>query len=484
MGKKRRLKGAETPVLGSHLRSLGWLVAFVLLASAAFALYRLAAREAPDVPDADRSLMEPQVAEKIQRHREVVRASPDSAEAWETLGIVFQAHGLTEEASRCYRRALELDPDEFRPQYLLVHALRGFDREAALAESARAIELGRDYAPIYVVRGEMIEDKNELDEAKALYRKGLELDPENALALFGLGRIAMGEDDVEAARLHLERARELSPEAGSVHALLARLYRRLGENDKAADEAQRASLAKEPIGVQDPIHFRMTQESVTSTAELERARAAEKAEDYAAAERIYRDLVALRPEDADIRAGLGDALARQERREEATQHYRAALQIEPEQAGALYGLATVLSLEGSYDEAVSYFRKSLAARPAHVPSLSNLAGVLAFQGHTEEAFTLYEKALELEPENVPTHRGLADLYFRQKSYPEAARHYLKVLEAKPDLGAVHLQLGASLAMSREYRDAWSHLSRARELGETVPPELFADVERRLAPSER
>ncbi len=315
----------------------------------------------------------------------------------------------------------------------------------------------------------MVEDNNELEEAKALYRKGLELDPDNALALFSLGRIAMGEDDLEAARLHLERARDLSPQAGSVHALLARLYRRLGESDKAAEEAQRASLAKEPIGVQDPIHFRMTQESVASTAELKRARAAEEAGDYATAERIYRDLVALRPEDADLRAGLGDSLARQNRRGEAKEHYRVALELQPDQAAALYGLAMILTLEGNYDEAVSLYRKSLDVRPDHAASLNNLASVLAFQGKSDEALSLYEKALTLDPENVASHRGLGDLYFREKKYEEAARHYRKVLDTKPDLGAVHLQLGTSLAMSRSYLDARSHLTRARELRRNRSP---------------
>jgi tetratricopeptide (TPR) repeat protein len=483
MATKRRPK-SETSPAPSYFRSLGWFLAFVLVASAAFALYRFAAQQAPEVPDADRSVMEPQVAQKIQAHREAVFASPDSAEAWEKLGVVFQAHGLTEEASRCYRKALELAPGEFRAQYLLVHALRAFDREKALAESARALELGRDYAPIYVIRGELVEDQGDLGEAKALYEKALELDSDNAMALVGLGRIEMGEDQLDEARHHLERARDANPEAGSVRALLARLYRRIGEEAKAAEEAQRASLAKEPVGIEDPIHFRMTQESVASTAQLRRAQAAEKAGDYGSAEKIFRDLVSLRPDDADLRAGLGDALARQERRAEAKEQYLAAIELSSDQAGALYGLATLLSLEGQYEEAVAYYRRSVAARPDHVASLTNLASLLAFQGQTEEALNLFGKALELDPDSVSTHRALADLYFRQKDWAKAIRHYEKVLEEKSDLGAVEAQLGACLAMSGRFPDAWSHFSRARELGAPVPPDLFAEVERRVKAGER
>jgi tetratricopeptide (TPR) repeat protein len=304
------------------------------------------------------------------------------------------------------------------------------------------------------------------------------------MALVGLGRIEMGEDQLDEARHHLERARDANPEAGSVRALLARLYRRIGEEAKAAEEAQRASLAKEPVGIEDPIHFRMTQESVASTAQLRRAQAAEKAGDYGSAEKIFRDLVSLRPDDADLRAGLGDALARQERRAEAKEQYLAAIELSSDQAGALYGLATLLSLEGQYEEAVAYYRRSVAARPDHVASLTNLASLLAFQGQTEEALNLFGKALELDPDSVSTHRALADLYFRQKDWAKAIRHYEKVLEEKSDLGAVHAQLGACLAMSRRYQEAGSHFSRARELGAPVPPDLFAEVERRVKAGER
>jgi tetratricopeptide (TPR) repeat protein len=300
------------------------------------------------------------------------------------------------------------------------------------------------------------------------------------MALVGLGRIAMAEDDVDEARKHLERARDLNPEVGSVRALLARLYRRTGDAEKAAEEASHASLAKDSVGIEDPIHFRMTQESVASTAQLRRARAAEEASDYVGAEKIYRELAALRPEDADIRAGLGDALARQNKREEAKEHYHATLALKPDHAGALYGLGTVLSVEGKYDEAMGLYEKSLEQRPDHVPSITNLASLRAFRGDSSEALALYRKALELEPESIPAHRGLADLYFRERNYQEAAPYYRKVLEAKPDEGALHLKLAVCLAMTGNPREASSRLLRARDLGETIPPELLSEVERQIS----
>ena len=443
---------------------------------AAVALYLFAAFEAPDVPDADRSRMEPQVAAKIQNHRERVLEEPNSHGAWGELGVVFQAHGLDVQAAACYQEALELAPSSFRWHYLLVHALRAFDHDAAVEASARALAVRADYPALLVVRAELLEEVEELEEEVApLYEKALSLEPTSASAELGLGRLAMRDGDLEAARSHLERAVQLSPDAGAVHATLARLYRRLGENDKAIKEGRRASLSREPVAILDEIHYRMTQEAISSTAELLRARDLEDAGEFVRAEAIYRNLVALRPDDADMKVRLGGALSRQDRHAEATEHYRAALAIKPDEGGAHFGLGAALSLEGNYDDAVRHFQKSLAARADHVPTLVALANILAFRGRVDEALIRYQEALELEPDRVATHRSLAEFLLRQARYHEAAGHYRKVLEIEPDVGVVHLQLGACLAMTEEYDEAWSHLERARELGQTIPEAVRSKV---------
>ena len=458
------------PVSRKHISIL------VTAGLAVLALYLFVAQEAPDIPDADRSRMEPQIAAKIQDHRERVLEEPASHGAWGELAVVFQAHGLNLQAAACYQEALELAPSAFRWHYLLVHALRTFDRDAALEASARALAVRSDYTALLVVHAELLEEAEDLEEVAPLYEKALSLEPTSASAELGLGRLAMTRGDLESAQWHLERAVQLSPDAGAVHATLARLYRRLGENEKAIEEARRASLSREPVGIVDPIHYRMTQEAISSTAQLLRARDLEDDADFVAAEAIYRSLVALRPDDADMKVRLGDVLSRLDRHPEAKEHYRAALTIKPEDARAHFGLGAAMSLEGNFDDAARHFQESLRARSDHVPTLVALASILGFRGRVDEALEHYNEALEWEPYSVATHRSLAEFLLRQKRYDEAAGHYRKVLEIEPDVGVVHLQLGACLAMTEEYEQAWSHLERARELGQTIPEAVRQKVE--------
>ncbi len=434
------------------------------------------ALEPLDIPDPDRSIMEPQVAAKIENYREEVRQAPRSHEAWGDLGVVLHAHGLEPEATLCYQKAIELAPEDFRWHYLLVQAYLAYDRDLALEASVSALEVRSDYPALLITRAELLEERDLTLGVAELYTRALELDPNSPSAELALGRVAIRAEDYETARFHLERAAELSPDAGAVHAALARLYRRLGDNDKAAQEAQRVRVSTRTVPIRDPLRSRMRQESVSSTAMLNRARNLVDQGDLSSAEAIYRDMVSLRPDDAAMNVRLGDVLSRQNRRSEAKEFYRAALAIKDSDAAAHFGLGAALSYEGAYEEALSHFDKSLIERSDLVAAIVGSAGALAFLGRNVDASARYANALELEPDNVSARRAFAEFLFQQQRYAEAADQFRRVLTIDAELGIVHLQLGASLAATGAYEDAHSHLERARELGQNVP----AAVEQRVA----
>jgi tetratricopeptide (TPR) repeat protein len=421
--------------------------------------------------------MEPQVASKVSAARERVLAAPGSHDAWGYFGMVLQAHRLEDDAVVCYRRAIGLAPSEAKWHYLLAHALRDKDPEEALEEAASASRLLPDYAPAYVLRGQLLEASNDVDGALEQYRKAVELDSENTLGEFGVGRILLAKGEAEEALAHLLRARDLSPDSPAIRGSLAQTYRRLGDLDSALRENRLASELSEVIAIHDPIHYAMRKESVSSTAQLERAMDAAQAGDFQTAEALYADLAQLRPEDANIRSRYGDVLARQAKLQPAKVQYEAAIQFSPALASAHYGLGNMLNFEGDYEGAARHYRLALEERPEHLQTLSNLAGILAFRGELEEAAALSRKALELDPKAFSPNFHLGRILLQQSRFREAVPFLEAAVEARNDSGPAHLQLGIALGMAGEPESAWEHVRRASELGETIPPSLREGLQR-------
>jgi len=452
-------------------------VAGVLVVSLAL-LYGLQNAEG-QAPDPDRSSMEPQVAAKIEESREALLAAPESPEAWGRFGMVLHAHRLEQDAAVCYERAAELSPSEFRWPYLLAHALRDTDSEAALAAADAASRLKPDYASTYVLRGQLLETANRQGEALSLYRKALEAEPENAMAEFGVGRLLLAEGNAEEALTHLLRARDSSPDAGAIRGALAQAYRQRGDREAALRENRLASQLTEPIVIHDPVHYAMRKESVSSVALLERAIEADRARDFATAENLFQQLVELRPDDANIRSRFGDTLARQSKIHPAKEQYERALGIQSELAPAHYGLGNMLNFEGDYEGAVREYRAALETRPDHVSTLVNLASILAFQGDLEEAEELFRKALEVEPNAFAPSFALGRVLAQQGRYKEAIPLLTAAAAARPESGPAHLQLGIALVATGDYASAWKHVERAQELGEKIPSNMVEELRQRV-----
>ncbi len=71
-------------------------------------------------------------------------------------------------------------------------------------------------------------ERGELDVAERLFGQVAEVDPRNAIAAVGMGRVAAGRDDAEGARAWFQRALEIDPDEAAARRLLAALEREVG----------------------------------------------------------------------------------------------------------------------------------------------------------------------------------------------------------------------------------------------------------------
>jgi Flp pilus assembly protein TadD len=122
--------------------------------------------------------------------RTIVAAAPADWRAWSNLGNALAAQGRWDEAAEAIEKALGFNPSE-RPLWrnlagALTSADRHLDALRVTQDWARAIGPSAEQA---ILRGGNLVALQRLEEAEQAYREALELAPENAEALQGLGYV-------------------------------------------------------------------------------------------------------------------------------------------------------------------------------------------------------------------------------------------------------------------------------------------------------
>ena len=425
------------PAPGSlRVRILG--LGFALAASLAFG-------QEPDLPLVDSGNMEPQVRELLDRAAGEIQARPENATAWLDYAETLHAHGLVAEAARCYREALDRlpagDVTRLSARYLLAHATRGADPEAAAETLAAAVAEHPGYPPSLVFLGELREELGNRAGAEDAYRQALALDPQSSLTLFRVGSVELANGNAEAAAALLEGALALAPDAAAVRSALVRAWSAAGDRDRAREVAD-AGSGRSGGGlpaIEDPIHFRMRERDISSPRLLEQARSFRSASRLGEAESLYRDLTRIRPRDADVLAELGAVLDERGRPAEAEPLYRDAVALEPGQPLARFGLGVLRAREGDLPAAEYEFRRSLEALPDEPRTHAALGDVLLRQRRFDAALAAFERAAGLDPEDGPS----------------------RVLAA------------VALAELGRFADAWKAVHAARERGAEAPEGFLA-----------
>jgi len=146
----------------------------------------------------------------------------------------------------------------------------------------------------------------------------------------------------------------------------------------------------------------------------------------------YQQLVNFDPRNALARNGLGIALARLGRYDEAEQQLRRAIGIRSAFPEAYFNLAGVLQLTGRFQESEMALRRALKLKPAYLEARISLAQSLVLLNRLPEARDCYEKALRAAPRHAPALVGLGKIEALEGRFAAAESAFQRALEAEPD----------------------------------------------------
>jgi predicted O-linked N-acetylglucosamine transferase (SPINDLY family) len=157
--------------------------------------------------------------------------------------------------------------------------------------------------------------------------------------------------------------------------------------------------------------------------------------------------IAAHPSSAIYHNSLGEACRAAGRPVQAMACYRRAIELATDFADAHNNLGTVLSSLGQGDEAIVCYRRAVELEPAFAEAHNNLGNALKEQGELDLAIDSYAQALAREPHFSAAQANLAgalQVLKRRGKLDAAIACYRRVMELTPDHAPTHNNLGVAL----------------------------------------
>ena len=298
--------------------------------------------------------------------------------------------------SESYDRRIE---DAFAIQIEIARKVAGALRVSLTGDEAASRER---YAPRnaqaheFYLRGRQLVARvshSTWQQAPAMFRRAIELDPEYAQAYAGLAdalaqnllwRFARAEDVLPEATRAAHRALELAPDLAEAHVALGHMRSLSGDNDGATRSFERA-LELNPELFEAYYYY-----ARHCVAHGEFARAAE----------LFRAAFNVRPDDYTVLSLIpaaldsigeharADAIAR-----EALAGLKHQVELDPDDVRALYMLAGTFARVGQRDAGIPYVERALKLRPDDYATAYNAACYYSLAGDPERALDLLERAV-------------------------------------------------------------------------------------------
>jgi tetratricopeptide (TPR) repeat protein len=340
--------------------------------------------------------------------------------AYSNLGNYYLEHEQYDKAIDNYRKALQFMGDgNVTNDIMVTIAATNQTSESGGTTYLIGPQKILSGAEIFNNLGTALDSKGHATEALQYFNAAIQLNPDQAHALYNLGCELVGQKKYQQAIESYEAAIRLRPDLPEMHNALGNALVAIGKGDDAIEQ--------------------------------------------------YNVALQLSPNDAMTHNYLGLALAGQGHPAEAIKQYEAALQLDPKMIEVHNNLGSALISVGDIDEAIRHFRLLLQWMPDHARAHDNLGIALASKGELDEAVTQFREAIRLDPENADTHFNLGNVLALQQRFDEAEREYEETLRLAPNLVQAHCNLGAVLNDLGRKDDAIAQLREALHLNPDYTP---------------
>ena len=468
-----------------------------------------------------------QVQEADRLYTAILKAQPKHPDANHNMGVLAVGIGKVQEALPFLKAALEANPATAQFWLSYIDALIKLDKLAeaqAVLDQAKSKgakgdgidkleqslnEASKRYSTDDTLTETpetnqsctldiaiQLRDSGEFNQAIDLLKDEKNQFPETADILALLSHCYLLADQVQEAKVHLEKATTIAPDSASVGWNTARLTlkeKKLSEAlNIARDTSQRFPDDVEGMGVLggclrangemveslevltkaielNPDYaealinrglIRLSQENKPEAlADLELAHRLKphikqiwdlvvglkvEAQDYTDAILLLINMIEIVPEDEKRLATLALCYQYLENFDAAIEAYDKSLAIKPNNADAYGNMGVTLQKQGKLEEAIEAYKRAIAINPSYANVYNNMGNALKEQGKPEEAIEAYKKALAIEPDNADVFNNMGVTLQEQGKLEEAIEAYIKALVINPEYAEAYSNMGVTL----------------------------------------
>jgi tetratricopeptide (TPR) repeat protein len=409
-----------------------------------------------------------QLLSTIAALRNALRANPDSARNYLSLGQALKAVGENESAWTAVCRALELDPSLADAWYQKgVMQADGQKWLDAVASFQKAVDASAGHGPARLALAEMWIRLGGFDQAAKELETVLRLNAQHPGAHYGLGLVYLQKGDLATAETEFRRALTFEPNSGAAGESLGEtlvrehkwsdavpvLNKVVTLNPDSLEAANALATALEHCGQQEQAaeEFRRARELSARQVTVQRVEGA-----------YNQGLVSWRA------GNLKDAVAA----------FRSAISMDPDYADAHNNLGGVLWQMNDVAGALAEFQAAVRSNPALAEAHNNWGSALIHGGETDRALEQFRAAVALRPAFAQAHFNLGRALLKKRELREAEAELRSALILRPEMAAAHVELGLALAAESETLSPEARAELAEglrldsSLRSSIPPEYL------------
>jgi tetratricopeptide (TPR) repeat protein len=174
---------------------------------------------------------------------------------------------------------------------------------------------------------------------------------------------------------------------------------------------------------------------------------------------VLREAIEKQPDFLDAQNMLAISYINQGRLDDASEVSRAIISKDARNAEAYFNLGVIAHQRGFHDQALAAFKRSVELRPDYDESRINLATEYSLRGDLGLAKAQLETALEINAESLQGWHALGRVYQGMREYDRAIECYRRALEISPSFNPARTSLATALVAGGRPEEAESELEK-------------------------